>query len=78
MHPPLPGDKSAGFIGLVAGAVSIFIVVYAIALLTARSFAGHGGPAGGQHAPAAPGQAAPAPAGQHAPPPPGAPAPARH
>jgi hypothetical protein len=78
MHPPLPGDKSAGFIGLVAGAVSILIVVYAIVLLTNRSFEGHAAAAPGQHAPPAAGQAAPSPGGQHAPPPAAAPAPAPH
>ena len=36
MHPPLPGDKSAGFIGLAAGTVSIFVIVYAIVLLTTK------------------------------------------
>jgi hypothetical protein len=74
MHPPLPGDKAAGFIGLVAGAVSILIVVYAIVLLTNKKFEGHGAaPAAGQHAP--PAAAAPAPGG-HAPatPAPGGPA----
>jgi hypothetical protein len=71
MHPPLPGDKSAGFIGLVAGSISILIVVYAIVLLTNRKFEGHAAaPASGQHAPPAAGAtAAGAPA-------PGAPAPA--
>ena len=41
MHPPLPGDKRAAFIGLVAAAVSILVVVYAIVLLTNRAFEGH-------------------------------------
>jgi hypothetical protein len=58
MHPPLPGDKSAAFIGLVAGAVSIFVVVYAIVLLTNRKFEAH---SAAPHAPAPPGATAPAP-----------------
>ena len=62
MHPPLPGDKPAGFIGLAAGAVSIFVIVYAIVLLTNKKFEGHRA-AGAQHSPA-PAATAPAPA-QH-------------
>ncbi|MFN2567792.1 MAG: hypothetical protein ABR499_22590 [Gemmatimonadaceae bacterium] len=73
MHPPLPGDKSAGFIGLIAGAVSIFIVVYAIVLLTNRKFESHGRAAAHPPAAGAPATGAPA-AGQPA----GATAPAPH
>jgi len=79
MHPPLPGDKSAGFIGLVAGSISILIIVYIVVLLTNRKFEGHAaGPAAGQHAPpaagapaagapaaGAPATGAPAPAPRH-------------
>ena len=53
MHPPLPGDKRAGFIGLAVGAVSILVTVYVITVLTNRKFESHG-PAG-SHAPAATG-----------------------
>jgi predicted cobalt transporter CbtA len=56
MHPPLPGDKSAAFIGLAAGAVSILVTVYVIVWLTNRSFESH---AAAPHAPAP--AAAPAP-----------------
>jgi hypothetical protein len=58
MHPPLPGDKSAAFIGLVAGAVSILVVVYAIVLLTNRKFEAH---SAAPHTPPAAGASAPAP-----------------
>ncbi len=60
MHPPLPGDKPAGFIGLVAGALSIFVVIYTIVLLTNKKFEGHRA-AGAQHSPPAAGAPAPAP-----------------
>ncbi len=73
MHPPLPGDKRAGFIGLIATAVSILIVVVAIVLLTNRAFEGHGPAAGGAARAPAPGGTAPAGA---APAGPGAAAPA--
>jgi hypothetical protein len=43
MHPPLPGDKAAGFVGLIAGTIAIFLVVYATVLLTNRAFEGHTG-----------------------------------
>ena len=52
MHPPLPGDKAAGFIGLAAGAAAIFIILFTIVELTNKKFerreahgAAHGAPA---------------------------------
>ena len=52
MHPPLPGDKAAGFTGLVVGVLSIFIIVFTIVELTNKKFerserhaAVHGAPA---------------------------------
>lgn len=40
MAPPLPGDKKAGFTGLVVGAIVIFCLMYSIVLLTNRHYAG--------------------------------------
>jgi hypothetical protein len=52
MHPPLPGDKAAGFTALVAGAVAIFLILFGIVELTNKKFerrehhrAAHGAPA---------------------------------
>ena len=46
MAPPLPGDKKAGFTGLVVGAIVIFCLMYSIVLLTNRHYAGRAsGPA---------------------------------
>ena len=62
MHPPLPGDKAAGFTGLVVGVVAIFIILFTIVELTNKKFerreghrpaAAHGAPAGAAPAPAA-------------------------
>jgi hypothetical protein len=58
MAHPLPEDKTAGYIGLIAGLVSIIITVVTIVELTNRKFESHPAPA---HAPAAAGPAAPAP-----------------
>ena len=41
MSSPLPGDKSAGFTGLILGAIAIFIVLFAIVRLTNAKYAGH-------------------------------------
>ena len=67
MHPPLPQDKRAGYIGLIAGFISIVITVIVIVELTNRSFDSHAAPhgppaAGAQHAPPPAGTPAPAPA----------------
>jgi hypothetical protein len=58
MHPPLPEDKRAGYIGLVAGLVSIIIAVVVIVELTNRSFDSH---AAAPHGPPPAGAPAPAP-----------------
>jgi hypothetical protein len=58
MAHPLPGDKAAGYIGLVAGFLAIVITVVAIAELTNRSFESH---AAAPHAPPPAGAPAPAP-----------------
>jgi hypothetical protein len=34
MSAPHPGDKSAGFTGLILGAIAIFLIVFAIIRLT--------------------------------------------
>jgi hypothetical protein len=40
MTAPQPGDKSAGFTGLILGAIAIFIVLFAIVRLTNAKYAG--------------------------------------
>jgi hypothetical protein len=40
MSAPHPGDKSAGFIGLILGAIAIFVLVFAIVTLTNAKYAG--------------------------------------
>ena len=36
-----PQDKRAAFIGLIAGAIGIFAVMYTITMLTNKKFEGH-------------------------------------
>ena len=50
MSAPQAGDKSAGFTGLILGAIAIFVIVFAIVRLTNAKYAGHGE---GAEAPAA-------------------------
>jgi hypothetical protein len=52
MSAPQPGDKSAAFTGLILGAITIFVLVFAIVRMTNAKYAGHGEGAG---APAAAG-----------------------
>lgn len=40
MAPPLPGDKKAGFTGLIVGAIVLFCIMFTIVLLTNRHYAG--------------------------------------
>ena len=40
MSAPQPGDKSAGFTGLILGAIAIFIVLFAIVRMTNAKYAG--------------------------------------
>lgn len=47
MSAPHPGDKSAGFTGLILGAIALFIILFSIVRLTNARY-------GGEHA-AAPG-----------------------
>jgi hypothetical protein len=56
MAHPLPEDKRAAFVGLIAGLVAIIATVVVISQITARSFASHSpvphaAPAAGQPAP---------------------------
>ncbi|MGH7647653.1 MAG: hypothetical protein ACREND_06015 [Gemmatimonadaceae bacterium] len=40
MAAPLPGDKKAGFTGLVVGAIVLLCVIYSIIMLTNRHYEG--------------------------------------
>ena len=40
MSSPLPGDKSAGFTGLILGAIAIFLILFAIVRLTNAKYSG--------------------------------------
>ena len=40
MTAPEPGDKSAGFTGLILGAIAVFLVLFAIVRLTNAKYAG--------------------------------------
>ncbi len=51
MAAPLPGDKSAGFMGLVIGGIVVFLIAWGIVHLTNKKYEGHkaeGAPAGQQ------------------------------
>ena len=51
---PQPGDKSAGFSGLILGAIVLFVIMFSIVRMTNAKYAGHGEKAGaGAAAPAA-------------------------
>ncbi len=41
MSTPQPGDKSAAFTGLILGAITIFVIVFAIVRMTNARYAGH-------------------------------------
>ena len=55
---PQPGDKAAGFSGLILGGIALFVIMFGIVKMTNAKYAGHGAAA-----PAAAG--APAPAAGH-------------
>lgn len=38
MSAPHPGDKSAGFIGLILGAIALFVILFAIVRMTNASY----------------------------------------
>jgi len=44
MAPPLPGDKKAGFTGLIVGAIVLFCIMFTIVQLTNRHYAGKAEP----------------------------------
>ena len=46
MSAPQPGDKSAGFSGLILGAIAIFVLMFGIVRMTNAKYAGHGEKAG--------------------------------
>lgn len=48
-HTEAPSDRKAAFTGLIAGAIAVFIILFATVKLTNAQFAGHGE----QHAPEA-------------------------
>ena len=43
MSAPQPGDKSAGFSGLILGAIALFVVLFGIVKMTNASYAGEHG-----------------------------------
>ena len=45
------GDKSAGFTGLILGAIAIFVILFAIVRMTNASYAGEEGAKAGVEAP---------------------------
>jgi hypothetical protein len=55
---PQPGDKSAGFTGLILGSIAIFVIVFAIVRMTNAKYSG-------EHAEAAAAATAPAAATTH-------------
>ena len=42
MSAPEPGDKSAGFSGLILGAIALFVIMFGIVRMTNAKYAGHG------------------------------------
>ena len=40
MAPPLPGDKRAGFMGLIFGGIAVFLIAWGIVHLTNKSYEG--------------------------------------
>ena len=41
MSAPQPGDKSAGFSGLILGAIALFVIMFGIVRWTNAQYAGH-------------------------------------
>jgi hypothetical protein len=41
MSAPLPGDKAAGFSGLILGAIALFVIMFGIVRMTNAKYAGH-------------------------------------
>ncbi|MEO6525826.1 MAG: hypothetical protein ABIP93_04310 [Gemmatimonadaceae bacterium] len=40
MSAPQPGDKSAGFSGLILGSIALFVLIFGIVRMTNASYAG--------------------------------------
>jgi len=40
MSAPQPGDKSAGFSGLILGAIALFVILFGIVRMTNAKYAG--------------------------------------
>ena len=51
MSAPQPGDKSAGFSGLILGAIALFVVLFGIVKMTNASYAGEHAEKGAVEAP---------------------------
>ncbi|HWE41210.1 MAG TPA: hypothetical protein VG432_01815 [Gemmatimonadaceae bacterium] len=43
MAAPLPGDKKAGFMGLIIGGIAVFLIAWGIVHLTNRKYAAEKG-----------------------------------
>ena len=39
---PQPGDKAAGFSGLILGGIALFVIMFGIVKMTNAKYAGHG------------------------------------
>jgi hypothetical protein len=50
MSAPQPGDKSAGFSGLILGAIALFVLLFGIVRMTNASYAGEKGEKGAAEA----------------------------
>ena len=53
MSAPQPGDKSAGFSGLILGAIALFVIMFGIVRMTNAKYAGHEAAPAAQGTPAA-------------------------
>jgi len=51
MAAPLPGDKSAGYTGLIVGGIAVFLIAWGIVHLTNKKYEGEkaGSPAAAEH-----------------------------
>ena len=51
MSAPQPGDKSAGFAGLILGAIALFVLIFGIVRMTNAKYAGEHAEKAGVEAP---------------------------
>jgi hypothetical protein len=42
MAAPLPGDKRAGYMGLIFGGIAVFLIAWGIVHFTNKKYEGHG------------------------------------